>query len=785
MKLLIALLFSLMLPIAGIAQQLDWAAAIGGVYGDVAVSVATDDQGNVYSLGVFNGTIDFDPGPATHLMTPDNGSDVYIQKLDSAGNFVWSVRIGAFGADEASEILIDGSNQLWIFAKFGVSGVDLDPGAGTFFLPGTSAYDLVAIRLDTAGGFLGAWGLGPGSNSSLNLRNVTLDVNNDLLITGGHTGTTDFDPGSGTSSYTTNASFYIAKYSSMGAFQWVKFMEVPPMGGEVYGLSTDNQGSIFWTGNVGGAMDFDPGPGVFTFTTQPIRYGFLAKYDSGGNFLWADMFTGNNQTIPMAVAVQSNGTIHAVGSFEMTVDFDPGPGTYLLTSPNNDYQAFRLRLNASGQFIDVLSLGGSGWEWMSHVEIDGAGNQYVMGSYEGNVDLDPTSGDYFTNETNPNQTGTFLHGYDANGTFQWARVVLHKNYAEDLHVPASGTQHIAGRFIGTDDANPGSAIHNIVCNGNVDAYVIKWKHCTPTDSMIEVKGCTLVTVNNMQYSTSGTYLQTLTNSNGCDSLLTVQVTIGTVPSAATVNISGCDQVFLNGQWFNSTGTFQQILVNAVGCDSVLTVIADIPQSTDTTINASVCDSLQLNGQTYTATGIYNQYLTNVAGCDSTIRISVYVSHSSVDTTITQAGDTLTANATNATFQWLDCNNGFAQLPNQTGASLVPSQTGMYAVLITQNSCLDTSACYPITIVSLPEAVVSEPISVSPNPSSGLFELRYQSDRPELLRMWVTNALGQTLHLQSGHANEPILLDLSDLASGCYILNVVSPHATFQRRLIVE
>ena len=74
------------------AQDYEWAKSMGGTNGDVGYSIALDDAGNVYTAGIFSGTVDFDPGIGTYNLTSTGGS-TFICKLDAAGDFVWARNI--------------------------------------------------------------------------------------------------------------------------------------------------------------------------------------------------------------------------------------------------------------------------------------------------------------------------------------------------------------------------------------------------------------------------------------------------------------------------------------------------------------------------------------------------------------------------------------------------------------------------------------------------------------------------------------------------------------------
>jgi len=87
-------------------------------------------------------------------------------------------------------------------------------------------------------------------------------------------------------------------------------------------------------------------------------------------------------------------------------------------------------------------------------------------------------------------------------------------------------------------------------------------------------------------------------------------------------------------------------------------------STFLTIDTFSCNSFTMNGISYTATGTYTQNLLNVNGCDSIITINLTIQH--VDVSVVQNGDTVTAIAYRAVYQWVDCNNNFASIHNEIG-----------------------------------------------------------------------------------------------------------------------
>jgi hypothetical protein len=86
----------------------------------------------------------------------------------------------------------------------------------------------------------------------------------------------------------------------------------------------------------------------------------------------------------------------------------------------------------------------------------------------------------------------------------------------------------------------------------------------------------------------------------------------------------------------------------------------------------------------------------------------------IDTTVTLNYFTITSNTPGAQYQWLDCNNNFTPLSGQTGQSFTATDDGSYAVEITYNNCVDTSACINIINAGI-DYVFSEMINIYPNP----------------------------------------------------------------------
>ena len=109
-----------------------------------------DGSGNVYTTGRFGGSVDFDPGAGVFNLTSAGEQDIFVSKLDSAGNFVWARRMGGADLDRGIGVTVDDSGIVYTTGHFQGSA-DFDPGAGVFSLTSTGLDDIFVSKLDSAG----------------------------------------------------------------------------------------------------------------------------------------------------------------------------------------------------------------------------------------------------------------------------------------------------------------------------------------------------------------------------------------------------------------------------------------------------------------------------------------------------------------------------------------------------------------------------------------------------------------------------------------------------------
>ena len=139
------------------------------------------------------------------------------------------------------------------------------------------------------------------------------------------------------------------------------------------------------------------------------------------------------------------------------------------------------------------------------------------------------------------------------------------------------------------------------------------------------------------YTSSGNYTQTLTNASGCDSVVTLHLTVNYSNTGDTTAIV-CDSYNWYGTTYTSSGEYMHTLTNAAGCDSVVTLHLTVNSSDFSDLSETACDSYSWNDSVYTQSGTYTQTFTAANGCDSVVTLHLTVNHSSIgDTTVVVCG----------------------------------------------------------------------------------------------------------------------------------------------------
>lgn len=658
-----------------------------------------DTLGNFYLAGGFSKTADFNPGPDSVIVTSINNSeDLFILKLDSLGEFVWVKSFGSNYNDYAQSISLDKDRNIYVYGHY-YGRIDVDPGIDSFYIGNVNqGYQSFIAKYNSDGDFI--WAKNIGRLESYE-GSIAVDKDGNVLIAN----QIRFLPGFETdidsffTSVQTIPQTYILKLDSAGEFMFCKKFDI-----DVFlprpQIDLDLWGNIYLSGSFDDTVDFDLSTNTFEIPTTN-HDGFILKLDSIGDFIWVKAMTGPGiSSIINDLEIDTFGNIYTTGTFYGSTDFDPGPSSYILSDyyPGGNYggDIFVQKLNSQGQFLWAINIGNNKTDVGNDLSVDQFGDVYVTGEFEGVLDFDPgpnvhnlTSGIYGSN--------IFLLKLSTLGSFQWAHT-FYQPLADDqgyfIEVDKHQNIYANGQFRVSMDFDPGPGEYDIDPPLNYYAqYILKLNEC---------------------YSSSIDY------HTSCDSL-----------------------TWINGITYHSSNyTAKHTLENSNGCDSIVHLsFTRLSHSTNVDVIQS-CDKISwIDGVIYTESNNTSSYtLTNTYGCDSVITLDLTIGVEDISTTVIDS--VISANLTNANYQWLDCDNGYSIIPGETSQFFSPSSNGNYAVEITQIGCIDTSFCQSISTISISENNYLKNVNLYPNPISKGFNIDLGSLQNVDMRL--LNDIGQPL-----------------------------------------
>ena len=399
---------------------------------DVA-GVAIDSSDNIYITGTSEGTNIFGKN-----VTSGTTRDIFVAKLNSSGVVKWVYTAGGTGADRGRKIALDSSGNIYV-AGYYENTVDFGGGNIT----SNGSWDAFLLKLNSSGTFQWVKSYGA-SNNDLG-RDVAIDSNDNIYLTGNFRGTVDFGGGDVSSNPSTNAYIFLVKFNSSGVFQWVY-----TAGGtgvdDVRSLALDSSDNPYITGSFQSTVNFGGGNTTAANTNDL----FILKLNSSGAY--QSIYTSNIDTNQKAkgLFIDSSGNVYATGTFQNHVNF--GGGNII----SSDQDIYLLKLNSSLAFQWVKRFAGYQNGSLSTalgaaVTVDEDGNVYSVGQISGTYNLGGIM------QVSGGNKDAFIVKHDASGTFQWSKTLgggsAMDSYdkAQDIVIDSNGFIITVGQISGNTD----------------------------------------------------------------------------------------------------------------------------------------------------------------------------------------------------------------------------------------------------------------------------------------------------------------------------------------------
>lgn len=716
--LLIAACFYLL---TGFSQDLStqWYNRAGGAGDEYGAAVVTDLQNNVYSTGYFSQTVDFDPSAGVQSLTSNGTFDLYVQKHDPNGNLLWVKGIGGTGDDGGKSICVDASGNIYVTGFF-TGSVDFDPNSGVFTLASNGARDGFVLKLDSSGNMVWAKAIGGTGNDEI--TSIMMDAFGDLVYGGNFHNTIDLDPNTGVTNVTSIGlqDMFITKMNTFGNF-YDGFSQGGTDNDNLRDVAGDGSGNIFVTGYFRGTVDFNPGPGSFTYASYQANGNylddiFIQKLTPIGNFVWAQRIGGVGSDYAEAIEIDAFGSVLVTGQFAYNqanpVDFDPGAGVFGLTSVSRD--GYIVKLDNDGAFDWAIQIGGANNnDYGFDLSTDLSGNVYAIGKFAGGVDFDPGSGVTIVASSSNQNYDLYILKLDINGAFVLAKSIPDTGLDITTELPAIKVDqldniYVSGSFQNNVDFDVSSGASSVTANGATDSYLIKLGDCAPSNTTDVVTACSQYTwINGTTYTASNsTATYVLQNQAGCDSIVTLDLTIN-LPSNSNDVINSCGPyTWIDGNTYNtsnSAATFILPAASANGCDSIihLDLTVSQPVNPSVLIVASSDSICQGTAVTFTASPTnggaspsYQWFLNgSQVGTSSTYNTTTLSNNDEVYVILTSSGTCLTqSTATSDTITMVVGNPG--AFPTINISSSVSNNSICEGDQVTFTSSITNGGNYP-------------------------------------------------------------------------------------------
>jgi hypothetical protein len=423
----------------------------GGFLSDIARSIATDKEGNVYITGSYEGEMTF----GTTTLSPSGGDDIFVVKYNSQGVLQWARRAGTPRSDQGRAIAVDAQGNVYVTGTF--SGfIGFGPftlSAGTSPSSSLILSDMFVVKYNTNGEV--QWAKSAGSTGIDVGAGIDVDSDGNVFVIGYFYETVTFGSLSLTSTMVSDA--FIAKYNTSGDVQWAKKIGG---GGFDYGqaIEVDTDGGVYVAGTFEGTISI----GGQNLNSKGFTDIFLAKFNKDGNALWALGAGGVIDDYVTAITVAENGNVSITGSFQKSASFEGAT----LTS-NGDSDLFVASYNPSGALQWVRGAGGIRSD-ASHDVIAGKdGNIYIAGTFRESLTLGTQT--FTTNSS----TDILLLKFNKNGALLWAKQDGGPSFdnVTGLALNPAGGLYAAGYF----QANTTLGGVSLTSAGINDVFVVKYR----------------------------------------------------------------------------------------------------------------------------------------------------------------------------------------------------------------------------------------------------------------------------------------------------------------------
>ena len=359
-----------------------WAVSAGSDLADYGTGLALDASGNVYLTGRYAGAAQFG---AITLPAPAGRTDVFVAKLDAAGNWLWATSGGGPADDSATALAVDAAGALTVVGSFGGAAATFGNTLLANPASATAAQAGFVARLSASGSWLAATAIvGEGTTVP---DDVALDAAGNAYVCGSFAGArVAFGSTTLANANASTTDSFVAKLTPAGSWQWAT-RGGGPGPDRAQGLAVDGSGLVYLTGGFSGSATFGNTP----LASQGPEFDiYVASLDATGAWRWATRAGGTGAEAGRGLALDGLGRPVVTGEFfSSSAQF--GPASLALSGTQGQADAFVAKLDGAGAWQWALGSSGAGEESGYALALDLDGGLYLTGYYLGAGQLGATS----------------------------------------------------------------------------------------------------------------------------------------------------------------------------------------------------------------------------------------------------------------------------------------------------------------------------------------------------------------------------------------------------------
>ncbi|MES2592541.1 MAG: choice-of-anchor tandem repeat GloVer-containing protein [Bacteroidota bacterium] len=303
-------------------------------------------------------------------------------------------------------------------------------------------------------------------------------------------------------------------------------------------------------------------------------------------------------------------------------------------------------------------------------------------------------------------------------------------------------------------------------------------------------------------TSTATYTVTGMDGNGCTNTITKTITVNPLPlvfafatsttvcAGTSITLSGVGNAIsyawtggvTDGVAFTPSSTIPYTVTgtDANGCTGIATKTITVLPGAGSSQSPTICagDSVTVGGNTYTVSGTYTDVFTAYNGCDSTVTTNLTVN----DISASIVNSTFVANASGASYQWLNCGTGYSSIAGQIYQNFTPAVGGSYAVIVTKNGCSDTSACY-ISTTGIFENSFAKTINIYPNPFTTQTTISFDHEQKNIL-LKIMDVLGKEIKTIN-FTGKQLIVEKSEMKAGIYFVQIYTEQGVASKKIIIN